>query len=69
MLEQWVPLDPDAEGQPPRKAGESEKRITFASLYLLYSTGNTVNNIIVTLYSDRGLLDLLWWSYCKVCKC
>lgn len=28
--------------------------------HVVYSTGNRVNNIMITLYSDRWLLDLLW---------
>lgn len=28
-----------------------------------------INSIIITLYDDRWLLDLLWRSHHKVCKC
>lgn len=28
-----------------------------------------VNNIVMTMHSDRCLLDLLWRSLCKVYKC
>lgn len=33
-----------------------------------YSIGNRVQNIIITMKSDKRLLDLLWWSLCKVYK-
>lgn len=32
----------------------------------MYGIENTVDNIAITLYSDRRLLDLLWWPLCKV---
>lgn len=35
----------------------------------MYNTGNIVNNIVLTMYGDRWLLDLQWLSDCKVYKC
>lgn len=31
--------------------------------------GNTVCTIVIGLQGDRRLLDLVWWSHCKACKC
>ena len=28
----------------------------------MYNIGNIVNNIVITLYGDRWLLDLSWYS-------
>lgn len=33
------------------------------------SSRNTVSNITVTLYTDRWLLDLPWWSRYELYKC
>lgn len=33
------------------------------------STGNVVNNIIITMEGDRWLLHLLWWSHRKTYEC
>lgn len=32
----------------------------------MYNLGNTVNNIVITLYGDGWLLDLSWWAILKV---
>ena len=34
-----------------------------------YSIGNIVSNILITIYGDRLLLDLLEWSFWKLYKC
>ena len=34
-----------------------------------YSLVNTVTNIVITLYVDRCLPDLLWWSFGDEFKC
>ena len=31
--------------------------------------GNIVDNIVISLHGDRRLLDLVWWSHCKLFKC
>lgn len=31
----------------------------------MYRTANLVNNVVITLYGVRCLLDLPWWSPCK----
>lgn len=36
---------------------------------IIYSKGNTINNILTTLNGDKWLLGLLWWPVCKVYKC
>lgn len=45
----------------------SYKQISLGNV--VYSTENVVNNISITLHSDKWLLDLLWWSQHKVYKC
>ena len=34
-----------------------------------YSIGDTVNNIIITVYGDRWQDDLPWWSFHNVDRC
>lgn len=36
---------------------------------IMYSRENTTNNIVITLCSDRGFLDLSWSSPSKVYRC
>ena len=54
------------------KLGQPRRRLKGTNLQLhnkqVLSIRNMVNNIIITLYGDRWLLDLWWWSFHNVCK-
>ena len=34
-----------------------------------YSIGNIVHSLVITVCGVRWMLDLLWWSFRKLCKC